>query len=111
MRTFYFVGGPTAGRAEEFFRRLAELGGPPPGWHVYPHASGDGKALRIVQAENEDAIAAHLDHFPGIYEATSPTEVTDGSHRPAAALSCQPAQAAGSDRDKVLRSSGASIAS
>jgi hypothetical protein len=49
MRVFYFVGGPTAGNAPEFFRRLEEAGGPPPGWRVYRHASGDGRALHLVE--------------------------------------------------------------
>ncbi len=79
MRTFYFVGGPTAGHAEEFFRRLDELGGPPPGWQLYPHADGDGRALHIVRAANEEAITAHLAHFSDIYEATPPTEVIEAS--------------------------------
>jgi hypothetical protein len=78
MRTFYFVGGPTAGTAAEFFRRLDMLGGPPPGWQLYPHANEDGKALHIVRVANEDAITAHLAHFSDIYEATPPTEVIEG---------------------------------
>jgi len=78
MRTFYFVGGQSAGRVAEFFRRLSEFGGPPPGWQLYPHANGDGKALHIVRVANEDAITAHLAHFSDIYEATPPTEVIVG---------------------------------
>jgi hypothetical protein len=44
IRMHYFIGGPTPGYAEEFFRRLAEIVGAPPGWRVLLHASGDGKA-------------------------------------------------------------------
>jgi hypothetical protein len=58
MRTFYFVGGPTPGHGEAFFRRLEAAGGPPPGWRIYPHARGDGKALHIVRAESDDSINA-----------------------------------------------------
>ena len=43
MRTYYFVGGPLPGRMEEFRRRLGAAGGPPTGWLVYPHVSGDGQ--------------------------------------------------------------------
>jgi hypothetical protein len=77
MRVFYFVGGPTAGNAPEFFRRLKEAGGPPPGWRVYPHAGGDGKALHLVEVETEEAITAHLARFSDIYEATVPTEIVE----------------------------------
>lgn len=77
MRTFYFVGGPLPGHADEFFRRLDLAGGPPPTWQIYPHASGDGKALHVIRAEAEDAIATHLAQFADIYEASAPTEVVE----------------------------------
>lgn len=77
MRVFYFVGGPTAGNAPEFFRRLEEAGGPPPGWRIYPHASGDGRALHLVEADTEEAITAHLARFADIYEATASTEIIE----------------------------------
>jgi hypothetical protein len=82
MRTFYFVGGPTPGHAEAFFRRLEAVGGPPSGWCIYPHACGDGKALHIVRTESDDSINAHLAQFTDIYEATPPIEVTDTSSLP-----------------------------
>jgi hypothetical protein len=77
MRRFYFVGGPTASHSEEFFRRLAELGGPPPGWRLYPHAVPDGKALHIVDAESPEQITDHLRHFDGIYERGEIVEVVE----------------------------------
>jgi hypothetical protein len=83
MRTFYFVGGPTPGHAEAFFRRLKAAGGPPPGWRIYPHARGDSKALHIVRAESADSINAHLAQFAEIYEATPPIELADGGSSPA----------------------------
>jgi hypothetical protein len=82
MRTFYFVGGPLPGHADEFFRRLAQAGGPPPSWRIYPHASGDGKALHVVRAEAEDAITTHLAQFADIYAASPPTEVVEPPARP-----------------------------
>jgi hypothetical protein len=68
MRLFSFVGGPTAGHEEAFGRRLAELGGPPPGWQVYPFADGSGQALHLVTADAESAIDAHLANFAPHYE-------------------------------------------
>ena len=75
MSTFYFVGGPTEGNQGAFFRRLAEVGGPPPGWQTYPHASGDGRALHLVQVDGKDAILAHLAQFDPIYERGPIVEV------------------------------------
>jgi hypothetical protein len=77
MPMFYFVGGPTPGHADEFFHRLAEAGGPPRGWQIYPFASADDKALHIVRVESADAIAAHLAQFGDIYESTPPVELVD----------------------------------
>jgi hypothetical protein len=77
MKLFYFVGGPTPGHAHDFFRRLAEAGGPPRGWQIYPHADADEKALHIVRVESADAIAAHLAQFADIYESTLPVELVD----------------------------------
>ena len=77
MHTYSFVGGPTPGNAEAFFRRLAEAGGPPPGWEIWPHAGGDGGALHLVRAESSDAIAAHLARFADLYRATPPVEVVE----------------------------------
>ena len=76
MRTFYFVDGPIPGHADEFFRRVADAGGPPRGWRISPHASGDGQALHVVLAECEDAIAVHLAQSTDIYEAT-PIEIIE----------------------------------
>lgn len=67
MRTFYFVGGPIEGEGEAFRRRLAEIGGSPVGWKVYPHASGDGGALHVVTTDAEESISAHLANFDPIY--------------------------------------------
>ena len=75
MRTYYFVGGPLPGRMEEFRRRLGAAGGPPTGWLVYPHASGDGQALHVVDAESSEAILEHLAHFSGIYAHGAIVEV------------------------------------
>ena len=77
MRTFYFVGGPTPNNTGEFFQRLAQVGGPPPSWHIYPHSSGDGKALHLIEAESEDSITAHLARFADIYEATKAIEIVE----------------------------------
>jgi hypothetical protein len=79
MPTFYFVGGPLPGHSDEFFRRLAQAGGPPPTWQIYPHMSGDGKALHVVRTEAQDAITAHLAQFTDIYEASAPTEVVEAA--------------------------------
>lgn len=68
MKKFYFVGGPKEGLTEKFFRRLGDIGGPPSGWHIYPHANNDGKALHIVEAETISKILEHLQHFEGIYD-------------------------------------------
>jgi hypothetical protein len=78
MRLFYFVGGPTAGSEEAFGRRLAELGGPPPGWQVYPFADGGGQALHLVTADAESAIDAHLANFAPHYECGPVIELVTG---------------------------------
>jgi hypothetical protein len=75
MRTFYCVGGPLAGRAPEFFRRLADVGGSPPGWQIYPHLGDTRRALHVVTAESEQSILDHLAHFRGIYEYSEIVEV------------------------------------
>ncbi len=67
MKSYYFVGGPLPGRMQEFRARLAAAGGPPPGWTLMPHASGDGRALHVVQAESVEGVQRHLAHFDGIY--------------------------------------------
>jgi hypothetical protein len=77
MKKFYFVGGPKTGQSEEFFRRLSEIGGPPPGWRIYPHAVNDGKALHIVEAQSPDEILVHLHHFDGIYEQSEIVEIVE----------------------------------
>jgi hypothetical protein len=82
MHTFYFVGGPTPGDAETFFRRLDAAGGPPRGWRIYPHACGDGKALHIVRAESTDPTNAHLAQFADVYEATPPIELAEAGGLP-----------------------------
>ena len=77
MRTYYFIGGPTPGNQETFFCRLEAAGGLPSGWSIYPHTTGDGKALHIARVESADAIAAHLALFADIYQSTEPVEVID----------------------------------
>ena len=68
MKTYYFVGGPRSGQTEDFVTRLRALGGPPPGWQIYPHTSGDGHALHLVRANSTADVTAHLDHFADIYQ-------------------------------------------
>ena len=75
MRLFYFVGGPTEGHREGFLRRLAEAGGSPPGWWIYPHARGDGQALHVVEADAEESILADLAQFDPIYQRGPIVEV------------------------------------
>jgi hypothetical protein len=75
VATFYFVGGPTPGHGDGFFRRLAEVGGLPSGWQIYPHAGDDGRALHIVEAAGEEAILAHLALFAPFYERGPIVEV------------------------------------
>jgi hypothetical protein len=75
MNTYYFVGGPLPGTMGEFRRRLDAAGGPPAGWLVYPHASGDGQALHVVLAESTEAILEHLARFSGIYAHGAIVEV------------------------------------
>ncbi len=78
MKRYYFVGGPKEGCAEEFFQRLERIGGPPAGWRILPHAKERGKALHLVDAEDEGAITDHLRHFEGLYERGEIIEVVDG---------------------------------
>jgi hypothetical protein len=75
MRTYYFVGGPIKGQTEAFLARLAEVGGAPPGWQIYPHASGDGQALHVATADSEEPILAHLAQFDPIYACGPIVEV------------------------------------
>ncbi|HET9551959.1 MAG TPA: hypothetical protein VFP50_03245 [Anaeromyxobacteraceae bacterium] len=75
MNTYYFVGGPIPGKMDEFRRRLDGGGGPPPGWLVLPHASGDGRALHVVQADSREAVLRHLALFDGIYAHDAIVEV------------------------------------
>jgi hypothetical protein len=77
MKTWYFVGGPLPGHMDEFRRRLGAAGGPPHGWSLYPHASGDGLALHVVRAETREAILGHLALFEGIYRHGEITEVVE----------------------------------
>lgn len=77
MKIFYFVGGPKAGRAEDFFQRLHQIGGSPAGWRIYPHSSEDGKALHVVEAESRQAILDHLQQFGDTYEHTEIIEIRD----------------------------------
>lgn len=79
VRLFYFVGGPIEGKQDAFFRHLAEVGGPPPGWRLYPHVGGDGRALHLVEATSEGEIDAHLAQFGSIYERGPIVEVVAGS--------------------------------
>ena len=77
MKKFYFVGGPKTGQTEEFFRRLNQIGGIPVGWRLYPHAGNSGKALHLVDAESEDDIINHLEHFHDIYERGEIVEIIE----------------------------------
>lgn len=82
MKTYYFVGGPTEGQADAFRRRLLAIGGPPPGWQVYPHANRDGQALHVVRTEDEASILAHLAHFQSIYRRGPIVEIVPMSEPP-----------------------------
>jgi hypothetical protein len=77
MKKFYFVGGPKPGQTEEFFRRLNQIGGSPSGWRLYPHADHSGKALHLVDAESEESIIDHLQHFQDIYERSEIVEISE----------------------------------
>ncbi len=77
MRLFYFIGGPKAGKAEEFFRRLEQVGGTPASWRIYPHAVNDGRALHIAEVESPQDILNHLQHFDDIYEHTEIVEIVE----------------------------------
>lgn len=79
MKKFYFVGGPKVGKGEEFFRRLSVIGGSPPRWRIYPHASNDGKALHIAEVDSEEKILAHLRRFSDIYEWGKIEEIVGAS--------------------------------
>ena len=81
MRLFYFIGGPKAGEAEEFFRRLRQAGGTPPSWRIYPHADNDGRALHMVEVESPQEILNHLQHFDDIYEHTEIVEILENHSR------------------------------
>ena len=78
MKLFYFVGGPTDGHRDAFRRRLAAVGGSPPGWRIHPHAGGDGQALHVVEADGEASILAHLAQFDPIYQRGPIVEVVPG---------------------------------
>ena len=75
MKTFYFIGGPKQGCREEFFQRLAQVGGSPANWQICPHTADDGKALHIVNAESLQSILDHLQHFQDIYEHSEIVEI------------------------------------
>ena len=75
MKLFYFVGGPVEGQQDAFFRLLADVGGSPPGWRLYPHVGQDGRALHLVEATGEEEIDAHLAQFGPIYERGPIVEV------------------------------------
>ena len=75
MNTYYFVGGPLPGRMAEFRRRLDAAGGTPPGWLVFPHASGDGRALHVVRTDSHEAVLRHPARFEGIYAHDDIVEV------------------------------------
>ncbi|HSL42373.1 MAG TPA: hypothetical protein VK897_03005 [Anaerolineales bacterium] len=75
MKIFYFGGGPKPGYTEEFFQRLAQIGGSPVGWQIYPHAAEDGKALHIVNTDAVQIILDHLQHFDGTYEHSDIIEI------------------------------------
>jgi hypothetical protein len=77
MKKFYFVGGPKTGQADEFFRRLNQIGGTPSGWCLYPHAGNSGKALHLVDAASQDDIVHHLEHFQDIYERGEIVEIIE----------------------------------
>ena len=77
MKLYYFVGGPLPGQMDEFRRRLERIGGSPAGWTIYPHASGDGKALHLVEAGSPQEIQDHLQHFSDIYEHSPIMEIID----------------------------------
>jgi hypothetical protein len=77
VKKYYFVGGPKTGQSEEFFRRLNQVGGTPPGWRVYPHVVGDDKALHVVDVESEEEVFKHLQHFHDIYEWGEIVEITE----------------------------------
>ena len=81
-RTYYFVGGPTEGHEDAFFRRLTEAGGLPPGWQIYPHVSGDGRVLHVVEVVDEDAILANLAQFAPFYERGPIVEVATQKRPP-----------------------------
>ena len=74
MRRFYFIGGPAEGQQDAFFRCLAEIGGPPPGWRLYPHVGHDGRVLHLIDANSEAEIEAHLAQFGPIVEVAPGSE-------------------------------------
>jgi hypothetical protein len=75
MKTYYFVGGPKPDCREEFFQRLAQVGGAPSNWQIYPHTAKDGKALHIVNTESMQSILDHLQHFQDLYEYSEIVEI------------------------------------
>lgn len=77
MKKFYFVGGPKEGCLEEFFTRLKTIGGPPPGWRIYPHANSDGRALHVIDATQIDDIMKHLNRFSEIYDRGDIIEIDE----------------------------------
>lgn len=77
MKKFYFVGGPKMGQSQEFFRRLGQIGGTPSGWRIYPYAMNDGRALHLVNAESQEQILDHLQHFQDLYEWNEIVEIVE----------------------------------
>jgi hypothetical protein len=75
LKLYYFVGGPVESQQEAFFQKLAEVGGSPPGWRLFPHVGQDGRALHLVEARDAGEIEAHLARFGPIYERGPIVEV------------------------------------
>jgi hypothetical protein len=75
MKHYYFIGGPRIGSEDAFVELLEAIGGPPPGWLIYPHANRDGRALHVIETDAPNAIVDHLERFGPIYERGPIVEV------------------------------------
>jgi hypothetical protein len=77
MKHYYFIGGPRGGSEDAFIEKLKGIGGPPPGWLIYPHANRDGRALHVIETDAPTSISDHLEQFGSMYERGPIVEVVE----------------------------------
>jgi hypothetical protein len=58
MGLFSFIGGRSKDNTARFYRRLPEVGGPPPGWRLCPYVDQGGRPRHLIDASSEAEIEA-----------------------------------------------------